>query len=334
MPPDPVAVAETYDLGEQRGAPTVAARGELGRIWRLETTSGTWAVKELLRFDPAGVESAARRDVAFQRAAIEAGIPMPRPVVSRTGDVTTVVRSAEGSSKRVRVYTWLDLATRETVVDRSEVAAILGRLHALGLVDDRPVDRWYRVPPAPDRWPLLLGEARSQGAPWRHALADLVPIVVATLDAIPAVPIRSAITCHLDFNPENVLVDRNGHTVVVDWENSGASTPEQELASTVAEFVEDPSETPDFLAAYTAAGGTGRLVDRSSFRMTVVVQANLVETYARLALALDSTLADRARCAHWVEDIAAHAFTVARIEAWLAAAGSRHPFGGPANRRR
>jgi Ser/Thr protein kinase RdoA (MazF antagonist) len=217
VPPDPVATAEAYDLGEPRGAPTVAARGELGRIWRLETTTGTWAVKELLRFDPAGVESAARRDVAFQQAAVQAAIPMPRPVVSKTGDVTTIVAATDGRSKRVRVYTWLDLASRDAVPDRSDVAAILGRLHALGLADDRPVDPWFAVPPPPERWPQLLHEASSQRAPWRPALADLVPIVAATLDAVPAVEMRSAITCHLDYNPENVLVDTQGRTVVVDW---------------------------------------------------------------------------------------------------------------------
>lgn len=181
MPPDPVAVAEAYDLGQPRGTPTVAARGELGRIWRLETSSGTWAVKELLRFDPIVVESAARGDVAFQRAALQAGIAMPRPVVSKAGTVTFIVTAPQGPPKRVRVYTWLDLATREAVPAPSDVAAILGRLHATAPADDRAVDPWFTVPPTPDRWPALLREASSQGAPWRPALADLVPIVAATL---------------------------------------------------------------------------------------------------------------------------------------------------------
>jgi hypothetical protein len=48
-----------------------------------------------------------------------------------------------------------------------------------------------------------------------------------------------------------------------------------------------------------------------------------VETYARSALALDRPPEDRARSAHWVEDIAAHAFTVGRIDAWLAAGVTR-----------
>jgi len=57
-----------------------AACGEQGRIWRLATRSGSWAVKKL----PPVVEAEAARDVEFQLAAAAAGIPLPRP--RRMGD--------------------------------------------------------------------------------------------------------------------------------------------------------------------------------------------------------------------------------------------------------
>jgi hypothetical protein len=39
-------VATSYGLGRPPRAPTYADRGELGRIWRLDTDRGSWAVKE------------------------------------------------------------------------------------------------------------------------------------------------------------------------------------------------------------------------------------------------------------------------------------------------
>ncbi|MFI6990992.1 hypothetical protein [Nonomuraea wenchangensis] len=42
------AVAAAYGLGEPVGPAVYAARGELGRIWRLDTRRGSWAVKEAL----------------------------------------------------------------------------------------------------------------------------------------------------------------------------------------------------------------------------------------------------------------------------------------------
>jgi Ser/Thr protein kinase RdoA (MazF antagonist) len=327
--PDAIAVAAGYGLGTPVAAATVAARGELGRIWRLETIRGTWAVKELLRFDAQTVEQAARADVVFQEAAIRAGIPMPRPVLAKSGDVTTRFDDREGGTRRVRVYSWVDLAPRTIQPRLHDVAAILGRLHSLDLRTDQPPDPWFTVPPPVDRLEELLAAASADRVPWLSALARLVPIVAATLARIPDAPMAPAITCHLDFNPENVLVDRAGRTVVVDWENSGPAPAEQELASVVAEFVHDTSETVDALDAYAAAGGSARLVDRSSFRLTVVVQANLVETYARRALSVETSAEDRARCAHWIEEIAANAFSVDRVDAWLAAAAGSNSATSP-----
>ena len=67
-------------------------------------------------------------------------------------------------------------------------------------------------------------------------------------------------------------------------------------------------------------GGTGRIRDRSSFGMVLTVQSALVRTYAERTLDPAFSAEDRARSAHWVADIAAHAFTVERIDRWLAAA--------------
>ena len=91
-PPDAGEVVAAFDLGRPSGTMTLAARGELGRIWRLETTAGRWAVKELVR---GGDEAAARADVDFQEAARSAGIRMPRPVVARDGRVLHAVAAGD-----------------------------------------------------------------------------------------------------------------------------------------------------------------------------------------------------------------------------------------------
>ena len=59
-------ISSSYGLGVLLGGPVYAARGEQGLIWRLDTQSGPWAVKELLL--PLG-EAEAARDVEFQLAA-------------------------------------------------------------------------------------------------------------------------------------------------------------------------------------------------------------------------------------------------------------------------
>jgi hypothetical protein len=78
------AVASSYDLGVLAGHPVFAARGEQGLIWRLDATSGSWAVKQLLLPAP---EADAAADVRFQLAASAAGMPLPRPRLTRDGRV-------------------------------------------------------------------------------------------------------------------------------------------------------------------------------------------------------------------------------------------------------
>jgi hypothetical protein len=46
--PDAAVVCEVFDLGRPQGPLVFAARGELGRVHRLATDRGVWAVKELL----------------------------------------------------------------------------------------------------------------------------------------------------------------------------------------------------------------------------------------------------------------------------------------------
>ena len=147
-----------------------------------------------------------------------------------------------------------------------------------------------------------------------------MPELVAGEPIIAAGRHEPTITCHLDFNPENVLADTQGRPVVVDWENSGPAAAEQELASVLAEFVPDPRGTAAFVRAYEDAGGPARLRDASSFAMCLAFQSELSAWYAERALDPKVPEEDRDRAVHWIGDIAANVFTVARIDAWLAAA--------------
>ena len=311
-------VVEAYGLDRAIGPLVAAARGELGRIWRLETATGTWAIKEI--FEPAmGAEADAQADVAFQEAAGAAGIPMPRPVRAADGTVLALVDAGDRQAT-VRVYTWVDIAQPRRRAAATEATAILGRLHALAIPDARAMDPWFTEAVTAERWRAILAATEADAAPWAPTLARLVPQLVAGEPIIAAGRHEPRITCHLDFNPENVLADVDGRPVVVDWENSGPAAAEQELASVLAEFVPDPADVPAFLRAYEAGGGPARLHDASSFAMCLAFQSELVAWYAERALDPKLSAEDRARSVHWIGDIAANVFTVARIDAWLTAA--------------
>ena len=293
-----------------------AARGELGRIWRLDTSAGTWAIKEL--FEPP-TEAEAADDVAFQMAAIGAGIPMPHPVPTRDG---TVLARATAVDRElvVRAYTWVELAGREATADLMAAGRILGQLHALAYPDGRPPDPWFTAPAADDRWASLVAGAEALGVAWGADLRGLAAAFVEARSLILSGNHAPSIRCHLDFNPDNVLVDVRGGLVVVDWENGGAASAEQELAMAVDVFIDDPATEPRFLAGYRDGGGTGELRDRSSFAMAYAMLGNLVAHYAERALDAAVGDEDRARATYWIRDIAAHGVSLERTDALLRAA--------------
>ena len=99
---DAGTIADLYQLGTNAVLSGPVARGEVGQVWRLETSLGSWAVKE--PFEPPSVEEA-NDDADFQDVVSAAGVSMPPVVRTTDGEVLSDIGSAT-----VRVYGWVDLA--------------------------------------------------------------------------------------------------------------------------------------------------------------------------------------------------------------------------------
>jgi hypothetical protein len=137
------AVCELFDLGAPIGAPTAVSGGLTNRLWRVTTTNGVFAVKQMNR-DPDRADYVAWFDRAFtlEQAAFRAGIPMPRPVpVASTGGCLGELQLADTSAITVRVHEWVEgepLSNGEIYPPEvaARVAVILANIHALGLTAD------------------------------------------------------------------------------------------------------------------------------------------------------------------------------------------------------
>lgn len=308
------AIAAAYGLRAMAGAPVYAARGEQGRIWRLDTASGSWAVKELLL--PVA-EAGAARDVEFQLAARAAGIPLPMP--RRTCDGRVVLPADEaGSPWSVRVYRWADLAPGQTVTG-AEIGALAARLHQLPAADPGPAQAWFSEPTGEPAWQALLSDARRSHAPWVRALGRRLPELIA-LDAAVAAPDPALMrTCHRDLNTENVLRAADGGVIVVDWENSGPAQPERELAAIVSDLAADlsPDAAVAAYAAYQAAGGPSTLTTTADFATAAAVQGHLLQFYGRSALDQDESAENRARSLKRLDHILRQPLTLSRIDRLL-----------------
>lgn len=311
-------LARAFSLGAPTDGAVPVARGEMGRVWRMDTDRGRYAVKEL--FYPSD-EAAAQADVAFQHTALDAGLPIPRPITRPAGEVLIELERPGGGMVAFRVYAWVELAMPSRAPAPGIAAALLARLHGLDRPAETPMDPWFSGPLGADGWASLVDAVRTAAPPWLEAFERLAPgaeaaeaiVTEARLDRRPIAALRR---CHLDFNPENVLLDMADQPVILDWENSGPAPHEQELAYAVLDFAARPQAARDFLRIYHDAGGPADIVGRESFALAVAVQSHIADTYARLGIS-STTDEQRARMAYRIDELDRTLFTLESIDRFL-----------------
>lgn len=270
------------------------ARGEQGQVSRLTTTSGSWAVKEIFEAPSADELQEAGR---FQEAACAAGVAAP-PVV-RTCDGALL---AKLDSAFVRVYGWVEVEGLARDLDPGLVGRLLAAIHQVVLPPTLLIHPWYIEPVGADRWDRLIRACLVGSAPFAPALTALRDELVAleTLLTEPA----SLQVCHRDLWAENIRATQSGGLCVLDWENSGAADPDQELAGVLFEFGRS-GRARELYATYIEAGGPGRVRSPADFSMTIAQIGHIGERACRLWL----EGVERERIAGTVEEFVADPLT-------------------------
>jgi Ser/Thr protein kinase RdoA (MazF antagonist) len=203
-------IARAYGLGTPVREMIMVARGEQGRIWRLETETGAFAIKVLvIRQLPAD----AAADVAYQEAVLAIGaVSMPRPIRTVAGQVLVDV-----AGHQVRAYEWVDLLATDTGLNPAVIGATLAAIHQVRYAPTRPLIGWYTEPVGAPRWTQLLDAARADDAPFAEALDAEIPELLR-LEALIEPP-GSLQSCHRDLWADNILPTPTGGVCVIDWEN-------------------------------------------------------------------------------------------------------------------
>src|SRR5262245_33583241 len=103
---DAERIAAEFALGNGAIMSGPVARGELGQIWRMESSEGRYAVKEWLEEFP---WDELEEGAAFQEAAASTGVPCPPVRRRRDG---SLLLDLDGTT--TAVYRWVDVEDRDT----------------------------------------------------------------------------------------------------------------------------------------------------------------------------------------------------------------------------
>lgn len=261
-------ITERFGLGDDPGVDGPPLRGEQGQVWRLRTTNGVWALKELILSQS---EADMHASAEFQEAAHKVGVPAP-----------AVVRTAQGTvlldldHRQFRVFTWADLLPADPGLDPAQVGVLLARMHALRHPSKGDVHPWYTEPVGAVRWHQLVSELIAGGFPLGQRLAALEDELCVVEDLLEA-PSRLQ-TLHLDLWADNVRATPSGDLCVIDWDNCGTGDPTHELAAMLFEYGGgDASRVRTLYQSYVAADGPGRITSRGDFSMLIAQLGHILQ---------------------------------------------------------
>jgi hypothetical protein len=262
------AVGDAFALGTPHGEMAPVAGGLTHRMWRLETDHGAFAVKEI-NLDPGGAWQRPWIERAFtlERAAFEAGVPMPRLVpVSATGLCLAEIRRGDGTTAMVRVHEWADGSGLHHTVYPAEVAetvaATIARIHNLRMPADQTLAEALRIG-GDEHWLALAERVERSDIEWRWEFQGLLHVVreLETYVEASREDRTPLILSHRDADQKNWMRTDEGVLLLVDWDAAGPVNPRHEVAGLALRWAGSGLGEPDWrvvrawIRAYRAAGG-------------------------------------------------------------------------------
>ncbi len=251
-------------LGEPLMDPQAVIGGMLHRMWRLTTTKGSIAVKQLnsaIMRKP-GILHEYRMSEAVAQAMAEQGIPAIAALLSADGPLQEI------DDAFFLAYPWIDgetLSSAPVGPDRAQqIGAILARMHTLSLhlPEVAPLE-WKHF--HSDDWDILTFQAAEVGLPWAHSIRAALPMLLQWTQSYEDAGeklMQRLIISQRDLDQKNVIWQTSTAPKIIDWEAAGLINPTMELVGAALSwsgFAVGPPGKEIFMAlinAYIGAGGT------------------------------------------------------------------------------
>lgn len=302
---DGTAIADAFALGEVHKF-THAADGMMAVIWRLDSTSGSYAVKEFRDFVDAD-ELASRLEASTQLAdaARDAGVVSPRAIRDSGGELVHRVGNGDDSDAiHATVSTWIDGRPLQLTRDVADAAAWLGSTVAtIELAPDPPIARsldpwltsWLTTVPTAIDWQTALEQARRSDKSWAELLSARLNQLAQLAETVTPDSDGRQRVLHTDLQPKNVLVTSTGFALL-DWDDAARCSVDRILARTLIEWFKPgdgwPGLITDFMRTYRAHGGRGVIEDVTVFGYAVAAFLNYLYELVTSELTRDRARGD------------------------------------------
>ena len=250
-------------LGNPLQEPQAVSGGLLHRLWRLDTTQGTFALKQLNAaiMQKPFIHESYRLSEEIAAAMATHGVPAVA-ALSCNGDPLQMIEN-----NTVIVYRWIEgetLSAEAVEPERARlIGALLGRMHVLHLqFPALPLPDWEHF--RDDDWDLLTVHAYERDIPWAtpvravmHRLIEWSQLSEHAGEKLS----HSYVISHRDLGQKNVIWQDEHTPWLIDWEAAGLVNPTMELVSTALDWsglatgVLREDTFAAMMESYVAAGG-------------------------------------------------------------------------------
>lgn len=248
-------ICHFFELGKAISAEP-AFGGRLHHVWRLETTSGKFALKVLNEkiMQKDDICAAYERSEEVARAFERLGVPAVPALLNRGKSLHHI------NNKAMMVFEWKEgIAHKVGSVDQlraRKMGEVLGRIHAINL--DAKRFRPPRKSIDPDQWKKILNQTKETKHPIAEALHTNAKNLLSwsrAATANGAAAQKCLILSHGDLDQHNVIWSIDSDPAIIDWESASLQDPTVELLNLCLDWSGFPERVPckeTFLACYQA----------------------------------------------------------------------------------
>ncbi|MFD3400516.1 phosphotransferase [Kribbella sp. NPDC058693] len=285
------ALAASFGLGTMLRPPRPVAFTAMGRCWELTTDRGRWLAVTV--FDWITNEQA-ELGAKLRDAAVAVGVAAPVAVRSPRG---LLIEPVQGENWRV--HEWLEVGPSPALPVSAAVArragAAYGKLHALAIPTEEPMNPYVVWRRPESEWDKLLERARVAGKPWADRLEAILPVWLDLQTIETAVDPGELILCNSNLIPTHVRLGRDDELIVMEWDFAGSMTPALELGSALTQWVMRPTLNTKAVAAFREGYGAWPALELSSFGVAITAWLNWA--YNAICEAIDPQDSDHAEFA-------------------------------------
>lgn len=258
-----IVICTHFNLGTPIADISPVTGGLLHFMWKLSTTNGTYAIKQLskdIKLTPQ-IKNAYELTEKIAQAFKQHGIPAINSLEAQGHHLAII------SDTAYLVYPWVNAtALDKDVVSENhaiKIAKILAKMHLINLHFNKMVDTEFDIHPN-EKIINLINQSATCKCPFADRLKEsqnfIIDINSAYRSAIPILKEDSVIS-HGDLDQKNVLWDHNGNPLLIDWESARKLNPSYEIINAALDWCGITTKTFNeglfvkMIQAYTKAGG-------------------------------------------------------------------------------